>query len=119
MQPFCFALQPPPPPASRPCALSAVATGPAHPRAHVIQSRTLELLRAVGLQEEVIARMPPPAQWTAFRYCGALLGAEFASVDHRQSPAFRNLEETACSGGIAHLMQPKLGMRGGALDVGY
>ena len=41
--------------------------GYAHPRAHVLNTRTMEVLRSIGLESSVRAEMPPEDQWRCFR----------------------------------------------------
>jgi 2-polyprenyl-6-methoxyphenol hydroxylase-like FAD-dependent oxidoreductase len=41
--------------------------GYAHPRAHVLNTRTMEILRSIGLESAVRAEMPPQDQWRYFR----------------------------------------------------
>ena len=38
-----------------------------HPRAHVLHARTMELMREIGLEEKVLAAMPPIDMWKCFR----------------------------------------------------
>ncbi|KAJ1487564.1 FAD binding domain-containing protein, partial [Baffinella frigidus] len=53
-----------------------------HPRAHVLHARTMELMREIGLEEKVLAAMPPIDMWKYFRYGTALLGQEIVAIDH-------------------------------------
>jgi hypothetical protein len=39
----------------------------AHPRAHVLNTRTMELMRFIGLEETIHSEMPPQDQWRHFR----------------------------------------------------
>ena len=39
----------------------------AHPRAHVLNTRTMELMRFIGLQQDICKEMPPTEQWRHFR----------------------------------------------------
>ena len=47
---------------------------PSHPRAHLINTRSMELLRELGVEDEVRAQTPPMDEWRHFRYCTTLLG---------------------------------------------
>ncbi|KAL1522488.1 hypothetical protein AB1Y20_017476 [Prymnesium parvum] len=78
-----------------------------HPRAHLINSRSMELLRQLGLEPAVRAHTPPLHEWSHFRYCTSLLGEEIAAQDHTASAAWRALS-AASSSSLAHLSQPKL-----------
>jgi 2-polyprenyl-6-methoxyphenol hydroxylase-like FAD-dependent oxidoreductase len=81
----------------------------AHPRAHVLHSRALELLREAGLEEAVMRHVPPSEGWRRFRYCRALLepGSDFAVEDHFLSRERRMLCEISPSR-VAQLSQPIL-----------
>ena len=81
----------------------------AHPRAHVLHTRSMELLREIGLFEHVRQHAPPLEQWQHFRYCTALLGAELAAVNHCDDSdgAFSNLCRNSAAF-MAHLSQPRL-----------
>ena len=50
-----------------------------HPRAHLINTRSMELLRELGVEREVRAQTPPRSEWRHFRYCSTLLGDQIAS----------------------------------------
>jgi hypothetical protein len=39
----------------------------AHPRAHVLNARTMELMRCIGLESLIHSAMPPQDQWRHFR----------------------------------------------------
>jgi hypothetical protein len=39
----------------------------AHPRAHVLNARTMELMRSIGLESSIHSEMPPQEQWRHFR----------------------------------------------------
>eukprot|EP00667_Euglena_gracilis_P007433 EG_transcript_7508 len=56
----------------------------------------------------MLSEVPPLAHWREFRYCSALLGEDLITVDHSQTAAYLSLGASTPSGGIAHLMQPKL-----------
>lgn len=53
-----------------------------HPRAHLINTRTMELLQELGVERRVRALAPPQAEWRSFRYCTTLLGEQIAVEDH-------------------------------------
>ena len=79
----------------------------AHPRAHLINSRSMELLRQLGVEGSIREQMPPMSEWRSFRYCTSLLGQHIATQDHMASEAWGNLC-SATSSPMAHLSQPKL-----------
>eukprot|EP00960_Hanusia_phi_P060055 764385-Hanusia_phi.AAC.1 len=80
-----------------------------HPRAHVLNVRTMELLDEVGLSSDLHREMPPLDQWRYFRYATSLIGTEFGVIDHcdDRDGAYSNLRSNshvfAC-----HIAQPKL-----------
>lgn len=80
-----------------------------HPRAHVLHTRSMELMREIGLFEEIQREMPPLEQWKYFRYCTSLVGTELAAVDHCDNAdgAFENLRRNSPAF-VAHLSQPIL-----------
>ena len=80
-----------------------------HPRAHVLHTRSMELLREIGIFEDVEKEMPALEQWKHFRYCTSLLGTELAAVDHCDDSdgAASNLR-TNSPAFVAHLSQPRL-----------
>jgi 2-polyprenyl-6-methoxyphenol hydroxylase-like FAD-dependent oxidoreductase len=78
-----------------------------HPRSHYINSRTMELLRELGVDGAVRQQTPPVSDWQHFRYCTSLLGTEIAAQDHACGSAWSNLS-TASASEVAHLSQPKL-----------
>ena len=80
-----------------------------HPRAHVLHTRSMELLREIGLCQEVEKEMPPLEQWKHFRYCSALVGTDLAAVDHCDDGdgAYSNLRRNSPTF-VAHLSQPLL-----------
>lgn len=63
-------------------ALERHARGPAHPQAHFVSQRTLEVLDEVGAARRVQALCPPLDQWRAFRYAASMAGAQLAVADH-------------------------------------
>ena len=78
-----------------------------HPRSHYINSRSMELLRELGVEAAVREQTPPLDEWRHFRYCSSLLGRQIAAQDHAGGAAWADL----CSAGateVAHLSQPKL-----------
>ena len=81
----------------------------AHPRAHVLHTRSMELMREIGLAEAIQQEMPPLQQWRHFRYCTALVGTELAAVDHcdNSDGASANLRGNSAAF-VAHLSQPTL-----------
>ena len=82
---------------------------PAHPRAHVLNSRTMELFRAMDLEDQVRELAPPENQWSTFRYCQSLVGDDY-SVDHHTkvgNDRYENLIQNTPSF-ITHVSQPKL-----------
>ena len=81
--------------------------GSTHPRAHLINTRSMELLRELGVESEVRAQTPPMSEWQHFRYCSTLLGEQIAAQDHMAGPTWAMLQ-AASPTEVAHLSQPKL-----------
>lgn len=82
---------------------------PSHPRAHVLNARTMEIFRAMNLEEQVRALAPPEHQWSTFRYCQSLVGDDYSVDRHADvgNERFDNLMEHTPSF-ITHVSQPKL-----------
>ena len=80
---------------------------PSHPRAHLINTRSMELLRELGVEEQVRAQTPPMDEWRHFRYCTTLLGDQIAAQDHMADEAWPGLQ-AASPTEMTHLSQPKL-----------
>ena len=78
-----------------------------HPRAHLINTRSMELLRELGVEPQVRAQTPPMSEWQHFRYCSTLLGEQIASQDHMAGATWAQLQ-AASPTEVAHLSQPKL-----------
>ncbi len=38
-----------------------------HPRAHVLNTRTMELMRSLGIESQILSEMPPEDLWRHFR----------------------------------------------------
>jgi len=53
-----------------------------HPQAHFINNRTMEVLRSIGVSNEVSCSAPPLDQWRRFIYCSSILGSTYGVVDH-------------------------------------
>ncbi|KAJ8605699.1 hypothetical protein CTAYLR_010151 [Chrysophaeum taylorii] len=79
----------------------------AHPRAHVLGARTMEILREVGVEASILKEAPELDLWRRFRYCDAVDGEDLGVADHGTSSGLRNLRETSASG-VAHVSQPKV-----------
>eukprot|EP00939_MAST-03C_sp_MAST-3C-sp1_P001590 g1590.t1 len=88
---------------------SASAFRASHPRAHVLNVRTMEILREMGLAAAVANTMPHEREWRQFRYCTSLLGRTLCSVDHMDNVDGKigNIKEHSPEG-PAHLSQPIL-----------
>jgi len=78
-----------------------------HPRSHYINSRSMELLRELGVEDAVRRQTPPLSEWRHFRYCTSLLGTQIAAQDHAGDAAWSELCAAAATE-VAHLSQPKL-----------
>lgn len=78
-----------------------------HPRSHYINSRSMELLRELGVEASVREQTPPLDEWRHFRYCSSLLGTQIAAQDHAGDRAWTDLCAAAATE-VAHLSQPKL-----------
>ena len=79
----------------------------AHPRSHLINTRSMELLRGLGVEGAVRAQTPPLDEWRHFRYCSSLLGAQFGAQDHMAGAEWAALRGASPTE-MAHLSQPKL-----------
>lgn len=56
---------------------------PRHPKAHLMNHRTLEIFRHVsGLSEDIVRLMPGLKEWRNFVYCTSLTGSLLGIVDH-------------------------------------
>lgn len=78
-----------------------------HPRAHLINTRSVELLRHLGIQKQLEQLAPPRDQWEHFRYCTSLLGQQIAADHHMATDewsALRALSPVA----LTHVSQPGL-----------
>ena len=92
--------------AGTPCALVEPRTAPsAHPRAHVLTARTLEICEDLGLGDALRQIAPPLERWRRFRYCDRVDGADYAVADHGAAPAWANLE-AASDQRVQHISQP-------------
>ena len=92
---------------------AASSTSHAHPRAHVLNARTMELLRSLGLDAAVAEAAPPFEQWRRWRYCDSLLGRDLGVVDFFDDVdgCARNLEAHSpghVPGRVLHLAQPHI-----------
>ena len=81
--------------------------GAAHPRAHLINTRSMELLRELGIERAIREQTPPLDEWRHFRYCTSVLGSQIAAQDHMGGREWAALSEASASP-MAHLSQPKL-----------
>ncbi len=90
-------------------ATAAGAPPPPHPRAHVLNARTMEIFRAMGLEREVRGLAPPQREWSNFHYCQSLVGEVFAIDAHLApgQPRAENLRAHTPSF-ITHVSQPRL-----------
>ena len=78
-----------------------------HRRAHLINTRTMELLRELHVEPRVRALAPPQAEWRSFRYCTTLLGEQLAVDDHLSVPGWNALR-AASPTELTHVSQPGL-----------
>jgi 2-polyprenyl-6-methoxyphenol hydroxylase-like FAD-dependent oxidoreductase len=83
------------------------ANGKSHPRAHLINTRSMELLRELGVERQIREQTPPMDEWRHFRYCTSVLGTQIAAQDHMAGREWAALSEMTPSP-MAHLSQPKL-----------
>jgi len=79
----------------------------AHPRAHVLHTRSMEIMRELGLDERIHRMAPPLSQWRHFRYLETMLGTELGSVDFFKGQTARWLR-MASPAALSHLSQPLL-----------
>jgi len=60
-----------------------------HPRAHFINTRTMEIFRSLGIDHEVYDCVRPLHEWRKFKYCTSVLGDEnvvdIGETDHFSS----------------------------------
>jgi len=78
-----------------------------HPRAHVMHTRAMEIMREVGLEKAIWDQVPPSEHWRKFRYCTSLLGEDLAEMDHFRTKEFKALGDLSpCR--VAQLSQPIL-----------
>lgn len=80
---------------------------PVHPKSHVLHTRTVELLRQVGLEPELQCHVKPDFYWRRFRYCESLLGESYASIDHLATKSYREVLKASPSR-LCQLSQPLL-----------
>ncbi|KAJ1622851.1 FAD binding domain-containing protein [Pavlovales sp. CCMP2436] len=66
-----------------------------HPRAHLVNTRTMELLRQVGLEDAVHAASPPPDSWRRFVYAESVLGTHIATIDHMGLETWSNSKRSS------------------------
>ena len=79
-----------------------------HPRAHVLNYRTMEVLRYMGLSNAVSDLSEPHMErWRRYRYCTGMIGRTMSSVDHMNDEKENNLTRNSpeC---VAHVSQPYL-----------
>jgi len=79
-----------------------------HPRAHVLHTRTMELMRQVGIEQDIYDAAPPHDEWRHFRYCESVIGPDLGVVDHFLGESAKRLAAASPTQGISHLSQPKL-----------
>merc|ERR1712023_424318 len=60
-----------------------------HPKAHFINTRTMEIFRSLGVDEAIYNRVRPWHEWRKFKYCTSVLGKEcvvdIGETDHFSS----------------------------------
>ena len=79
-----------------------------HPRAHVLNYRTMEVLRYMGLSDAVRDLSEPHMErWRRYRYCTGMIGRTMSSVDHMDDEKENDLSRNSpeC---VAHVSQPYL-----------
>eukprot|EP00510_Aplanochytrium_minuta_P003986 CAMPEP_0184021864 /NCGR_PEP_ID=MMETSP0954-20121128/10200_1 /TAXON_ID=627963 /ORGANISM="Aplanochytrium sp, Strain PBS07" /LENGTH=647 /DNA_ID=CAMNT_0026304001 /DNA_START=290 /DNA_END=2233 /DNA_ORIENTATION=- len=80
---------------------------PPHPRAHVLHTRSMEILRQLGLEMSVWNKVPPCHHWQCFRYCTSLTGETLAKIDHFKTDDFAVLRNASpCR--VSQFSQPLL-----------
>jgi 2-polyprenyl-6-methoxyphenol hydroxylase-like FAD-dependent oxidoreductase len=82
---------------------------PPHPRAHVIHTRTMEILRALGLEEKVWGEVESPSTWSSFLYStGIFENTEvLAKKNHFYTEKYKLLQKSSPTK-LAQISQPKL-----------
>jgi 2-polyprenyl-6-methoxyphenol hydroxylase-like FAD-dependent oxidoreductase len=78
-----------------------------HPSAHVIHPRTGEILRDLGVRDEILQSMTSPANWRNFIYCASATGTLYRTYDHLASPEHRR-NQALTDLEIMHFPQHKL-----------
>jgi 2-polyprenyl-6-methoxyphenol hydroxylase-like FAD-dependent oxidoreductase len=92
------------------CLIEQKAGPTAHPQAHFINNRSMELLQSHCNRafQAVVKNMPPSEHWRDFVYCYSVTGREFARVDHfspdQTDPSYLEMSPTTC----VHLPQNQL-----------
>ncbi|KAK4788724.1 hypothetical protein SAY86_020043 [Trapa natans] len=78
----------------------------AHPQAHFINNRSMEVFRKLdGLADQIERLQPPVDLWRRFIYCTSLTGSVLGMVDHMQPQDF---EKVVSPVSVAHFSQYKL-----------
>ncbi|KAM3304086.1 2,4-dichlorophenol 6-monooxygenase [Capsicum chacoense] len=78
----------------------------AHPQAHFINNRSMEVFRKLdGLGDEILRSQPPVEFWRKFIYCTSLTGPILGVVDHMHPQDFDQIVSPVS---VAHFSQYKL-----------
>jgi 2-polyprenyl-6-methoxyphenol hydroxylase-like FAD-dependent oxidoreductase len=92
------------------CLIEKKTAATAHPQAHFINNRTMEIFQSHcnKVFQAIIRSSPPSDNWRDFVYGYSVLGRQFARVDHFSpevtDPAYFNMSSTSC----VHLPQNAL-----------
>ncbi|CAG9314413.1 unnamed protein product [Blepharisma stoltei] len=78
-----------------------------HPSAHYIHSRSMEILRDIGISQQIYENMPNKENWRKFIYCKNILGEVYRSHDHFSTAAYQ-LNNKLSDMHTAHFPQHKL-----------
>lgn len=71
----------------------------AHPKAQLVHARTMEVLRDIGLADEIYKVEPPLDEWRKHIYCNSATGKQYAAYDHFSGPRY---EKTLLYSDILH-----------------
>jgi 2-polyprenyl-6-methoxyphenol hydroxylase-like FAD-dependent oxidoreductase len=59
-----------------------------HPKAQLVHSRTMEVMRDIGLADEIYRLEPPLDEWRKHVYCNTVTGKQYGSYDHFSGPRY-------------------------------
>jgi 2-polyprenyl-6-methoxyphenol hydroxylase-like FAD-dependent oxidoreductase len=87
---------------------SSSTTRSRHPRAHVLNTRTMEVFRSLSISREIKELSEPYMdRWRRFRYCTGMIGRTMSSVDHMDDEKAFDLSKHSPES-VQHVSQPLL-----------